>query len=60
MIIDTTTWHWPQYTMIGLLIFGIVATSFKHGKPQGPYNVSTSIISFIIMITLLVTGGFFG
>ena len=51
--------HWPQYTYIGLIIFGLGIGLAKHGQPRGPHNIVTDLIAAALVFWLLIAGGFF-
>jgi hypothetical protein len=51
--------YWPQITIICLYCVNLVVNAIKHGKPQGPYSVWSTIISTALSIWILNSGGFF-
>lgn len=54
-------WNWPQWFMIGVLAFNLLATSILQGKPRtGTYDTGTAIIGAGLQVFVLYCGGFFG
>ena len=52
--------HWPQYTIIALMLIGAGHNLAKHGEPQNTkHNALTYIISVGIFAFILYKGGFF-
>lgn len=50
---------WPQYTMLGLLVFALLTNLYFDGKRnRGAYQVIASVLAFILPVTLLYFGGF--
>ena len=59
MIIDTTDWRWPQYTMVILTLINIVLTVRDNGKPRKPENINVTLVGAMITYFILISGGFF-
>ena len=59
MVDLTANWHWPQWTLLILLVLSLIINTGNHGKPREPYNGFTSLISFGMWMFFLVCGGFF-
>jgi hypothetical protein len=51
--------HWPQITLIVLFAAGTGMAMVKHGEPQCPHNIWTTLIATAITVGLLIAGGFF-
>lgn len=49
----------PQIIWFCLAVFNIVYTGVNNGKPQGKYNVWTSLVGVAVAFALLCWGGFF-
>jgi len=49
----------PQLILLGLLFMSLGIGLAKHGEPRSPYSFWDNLISFIIMVGLLIWGGFF-
>lgn len=61
IIINLTSWAWPQWIMASLLILEIIAGGCMHGLPRSNpnFSVGSAIINVLATLTLLVFGGFF-
>ena len=52
--------HWPQYTIIAIMLIGAGHNLAKHGEPQNTkHNALTYLISVGIFAFILYKGGFF-
>jgi hypothetical protein len=49
----------PQIIYFFFVLFGMLMTANKHGKPQSPYNFWTTLISVLIQASIMYWGGFF-
>lgn len=59
MVINTSNWEWPQWTMMSLSVLSLILCIKDHGKLRPPQNAVVSVISFLISILLLAFGGWF-
>ncbi len=50
----------PQWIYIGLLAFGLVEATIKHGQPKGEYNAYHTLVATALVALLLWWGGFWG
>ena len=51
--------HTPQIIYIVLQVLGLGLSMAKHGQPQKPYDFWISLTASVIMLSLLIWGGFF-
>lgn len=52
--------HWPQITIIVLVLLSTVSTAIMHKEPRtGQYNVLSTMIADGLMVWILYCGGFF-
>lgn len=52
---------WPQITVLTLMGLNLLAGAYLHGKERkGEYNFWPSAIGVVLMVFLLIQGGFFG
>jgi hypothetical protein len=51
---------WPQWVVIGLLIFNLGVSLAMDGKPRSPMSFMASAIGAVITWWLLWMGGFWG
>jgi hypothetical protein len=52
--------HWPQLTYLAITVVGLSIYAARHGQPRkDKYNVGTSLIAVVIVLTILYFGGFF-
>lgn len=58
MNIDTTFWHWPQYTLLVLLVLRMAVAMSRHGKPV-KVDAWTILFHTVIILFVLVCGGFY-
>jgi hypothetical protein len=49
----------PQILFIIIVMLGAGVTIAKHGEPQKPHNIVTTLIAQVIMHGLLFWGGFY-
>lgn len=64
IVIDTTNWGWPQWTLLLFMLCGVVVNALKHGQEyrlesNRRYDFPTSFLGFLITAILLGFGGFF-
>ncbi len=60
MIIDTTSWGWPQWVWLALMLANIAMGAALHGKPRtGNYSIGTAIVGAFIGLFIVISGGFF-
>ena len=60
MIIDTTSWHWPQWYFVTVWAIAIPCAVWLHGKPKtGKWNAALVIINILSTAFILISGGFF-
>lgn len=53
--------HWPQITMLVLLVLGLGISMEQHGRPKtGTHSFWSQLFAAAITFTLLYFGGFFG
>jgi hypothetical protein len=50
---------WPQLIYLALVLIGFGYTVAKHGQPQNPHNIITSLVATSISMLILYLGGFF-
>lgn len=55
-----TTWHWPQWIMLALIVLSVVISITKDGQPKPPYDGKAAIIAGIFQAWLLWYEGFWG
>ena len=56
IIIDTTLWHWPQYFMIGMMVFSLFVAGVER---KDKHSAAIKLIDTMILVFVLVAGGFF-
>lgn len=67
MIIDTSLWHWPQWTIIILYSVSLLVSCSIHGDPMvdpgtklpRKYNAFHALRNFALIFFILIAGGFF-
>lgn len=61
MILDTTSWAWPQWTMVVWFILVCVIQLGLHGTPvlHKTYTAGPPILRWITILFVLTAGGFF-
>lgn len=50
---------WPQGIYLSLLLIGLILSAKDHGKPRPNGNVWIQVTATIIVLPLLIWGGFF-
>ena len=65
-MINPSTWSWPQWVIVVLLLLGLLIAVGYHGKPKIgsdgkplEYNGAIALIRAVIWVTCLTAGGFF-
>lgn len=52
--------HWPQYTILFLIVMGLGISLARHGEPKlERESFWTSLFAYAITVWLLLQGGFF-
>jgi hypothetical protein len=51
---------WPQGIYLALIIAQLLISAGLHGEPREPVNFIFSLLDVVIILLLLVWGGFFG
>lgn len=52
--------HWPQITMIALMLFTLAVKAVTHGTVSArPVSFPIAIVDSLIILFLLLAGGFF-
>jgi predicted exporter len=55
----TAAWHWPQWTLLVLLVLALLGHAVKHGQPRDNHNAFLAFIDFGLTMFILIAGGFF-
>lgn len=59
MIVDTSSWMWPQWWVVLSYLLGILLAPILHGKKREPYNAVSALLVNFIGLIILACGGFF-
>lgn len=59
MVIDTTLWGVPQWTVVIWMALSAIGHVLKHGEARPAYNGWGAAFDFLITAILLSAGGFF-
>jgi hypothetical protein len=59
MTIDTSSWGWPQWACIVLILLSFASSAGLHGKHRHPHNAGWAFIDLSISLFVLIAGGFF-
>ena len=51
--------HWPQITLLALMLFNAGVSLANHGMPRGRENFWVHMISVAFSLWILDAGGFF-
>jgi len=49
----------PQIIVLVIYVINLLVSANRHGKPRTPDNFWTDLVALIIMVGLLLWGGFF-
>ena len=59
IVVDFSTWGWPQWTMAGIMGLSLFTAAVFHGKPRLNYHIGVAFIDTCIFVAVLWFGGFF-
>lgn len=52
--------NWPQWVVLGTLLFSLGVTAALHGRERSPYDFGSALFSAVLIWWLLWMGGFWG
>lgn len=57
MMVEFSTWAWPQWVFFGMMAFTLFTNCLCHGQARA-YSAGTAVVDFAWIFAVLYAGGF--